>query len=169
MNLLSLALSLSQDDRLDRVEAELAIRNVIALYGLAADCGDIETALSCHMEEAVYVVSDPNAGRGAASGDLELKGHKAIADMLGSEMHQSLLPNCAHTVGPLVVKVGGARASVLGYSRVYHKDGDTPALMRLAFNEWTMQNDDGVWKIARRESRVMGADAAQKLLKRSLS
>lgn len=155
--------------RLDRVEAELAIRNVIALYGLAADCGDVETALSCHTRDAVYVVSDPNAGRGAASSDLELVGHSAIQHMLLSDMHQSLLPNCAHTVGPLAVNVDGETASVLGYSRVYNKDGDAPVLMRLAFNEWVMQKDGNEWKIKRRESRVMGEEAAQDLLKRSLT
>lgn len=157
------------EDRLARVEAEMAIRNVIALYGLAADCGDIETALTCHTFDAVYVVSNPNAGRGESSGDLELKGHKAIAEMLGSDMHQSLLPNCAHTVGPLHVTVTGDTASVLGYSRVYHKTGDAPTLMRLAFNQWHMRKDDGRWKIARRESRVMGEQAAQTMLQRGLA
>jgi ketosteroid isomerase-like protein len=154
---------------------ELAVRNVIALYGLAADCGDIETALRCHTEDAVYIVSNPKAGRSPAeigapeADDLELSGHEAIAQMLGSQMHQSLLPNCAHTVGPLVVKVQGREARVLGYSRVYHKrDNGQPVLMRLAFNRWEMRLEER-WKISRRESRVMGEEAAQNLLKESLS
>ena len=147
-----------------RIEAELAIRNVIARYGMAADCGDVETALACHIEDALYVVSNPKAGRGDEIGDLELRGHQAIADMLTSEMHQSLLPNCAHTVGPLVVDVNSETAKVLGYSRVYHQQ----ALMRLAINQWTMRKDGSEWKIARRESRVMGEPAAQELLKKGL-
>lgn len=142
---------------------ELAIRNVIALYGMAADCGDVQTALACHTEEAVYVVSNPNAGRGDAKDDLELSGHQAIADMLRSDIHQSLLPDCAHTVGPLVVKLHGDMATVLGYSRVYHAQ----KLMRIAINRWDMRKQNG-WKIARRESRVMGEEAAQDLLKESL-
>ncbi|WP_026942021.1 nuclear transport factor 2 family protein [Hellea balneolensis] len=154
---------MSLEDRISRVEAELAIRNVIARYGMAADCGDIETALACHMEDAVYVVSNPNAGRGDVTGDLELKGHSAISDMLSSEIHQSLLPNCAHTVGPLLVEVDGHSASVLGYSRVYHNQ----KLMRLAVNSWTMRKEES-WKIARRESRVIGEDEAQTLLNKGL-
>ena len=146
------------------VEAELAIRNVIARYGMAADCGDIKTALACHTEDAIYVVSNPRAGREGESGDLELKGHKAIADMLSSEMHQSLLPDCAHTVGPLVVEVDGEAAKVIGYSRVYHEQ----KLMRLAINVWNMHKEENGWKIARRESRVMGEPAAQTLLKEAL-
>ena len=160
----------SPEDRLARIEAELAIRNVIACYGLAADCGDIKTALACHTQNAVYIVSDPNAGRGAAGADLELKGHAAIAEMLGSEMHQSLLRDgCAHTVGPLVVEVTGKTASALGYSRVYNTLDEKPNLMRLAFNRWDMQLDSGTWKIARRESRVMGEEAAGEMLRAGLT
>lgn len=155
---------MSDDDRITRIESELAIRNVIARYGMAADCGDVETALECHTKDAVYVVSNPNAGRGNSSDDLELRGHKAISDMLSSEMHQSLLPDCAHTVGPLMVEVSDYTAKVLGYSRVYHNQ----KLMRLAINQWVMRLDNDAWKIARRESRLMGEDAAQDLLKKGL-
>ena len=150
--------------RLEKIEAELAIRNVIACYGMAADCGDIETALDCHSKDAVYVVSNPNSGRGDETDDLKLHGHQAIADMLSSEMHQSLLPDCAHTVGPLLVEVNKDTAKVLGYSRVYHKQ----SLMRLAINQWEMQKVETAWKIARRESRVMGEQAAHDLLKKGL-
>ena len=149
-------------------EDEFAIRNVIARYGLAADCGDVETALTCHTENAVYVVSNPNAGRGNVSADLELKGHTAIADMLRSDMHQSLLPNCAHTVGPLVVDIHRDTSKVLGYSHVYHNKDGKPELMRLAFNRWDMRKD-GTWKIARRESRVMGEAAAQVMIRKALN
>lgn len=150
------------------VRAELAVRNVIALYGMAADCGDIDTALSCHCDDAEYIVSNPAAGRGADAPDLILRGHSAIADMLGSQMHQSLLPNCAHTVGPLAVKVYSDAAIALGYSRVYHQSGSAPQLMRLAFNKWDLRLQDKAWRIARRESRVMGEAAAQSLLRKTL-
>lgn len=153
---------------MDKTASELAIRNVISLYGLAADCGDIESALACHMDNAVYVVSSPRAGRDGDGEDLHLQGHQAIRDMLLSDMHQSLLPNCAHTVGPLVVKVDGHSAKVLGYSRVYNQKDGMPVLMRLAFNQWDMTLDGKQWKIARRESRIMGEDKVQVMLKSSL-
>lgn len=157
------------ESRFNKVEAELAIRNVITRYGLAADSGDVSTALACHTKNALYIVSNPNAGRECgAEADLELRGHSAIADMLTSERHQSLLPNCAHTVGPLVVDVLDNRAQALGYSRVYNTVEGKLHLMRLAFNQWVMIRENNVWKIARRESRVMGEEAAQDLIKRGL-
>lgn len=161
---------MTDNTRLIKVEAELAIRNVIARYGMAADCGDIETALTCHTEDAVYIVSNPDAGReGEPSGDLELYGHAAIAEMLSSDRHQSLLPNCAHTAGPLLVEVNDTSAKVIGYSRVYHLKDNRPQLMRLAFNRWDMHHVVDRWKIARRESRIMGEAAAQAMLKSALS
>ena len=160
----------SLERRINAVESELAIRNVIARYGLAADCGDIASALACHTKDAIYIVSDPNAGRNRKTGaDLELIGHGAIAKMLRSERHQSLIPNCAHTVGPLVVEINSSKAKVFGYSRVYDTINGQPHLMRLAFNRWDMCSEDKVWKISRRESRLMGEDAAEKLTSRCLN
>ncbi len=146
------------------IGAELSIRNVIARYGLAVDCGDIETAVNCHTNDATYKVANPNAGRGSETQDLELRGHEAITKMLNSEIHQSLLPSCAHTVGPLVVKVKGKTAVALGYSRVYHNN----QLMRLAVNKWTMKVVNGQWRIDSRESRIVGDEKAQLLIKKGL-
>ena len=35
--------------RLQRAEDELAVRNLIARYGMAVDCGDVQAALDCHL------------------------------------------------------------------------------------------------------------------------
>lgn len=157
------------EQRVRRAEDELAIRNLMVRYGMAADCGDVEAALACHLADAVYVVSAPRAGReGAAEDrDLELRGHEAIAEMLASDLHQSLLPGCAHTVGPVTVELDDDRARATGYSRLYHQIDGQPALMRLAINEWEFRRRDQRWYIARRTSRLMQEEAAQVLLRRA--
>lgn len=156
--------------RITAIEAELAIRNVIARYGPAADCGDVTAALACHTHDAVYIVSNPDAGRAGSGDDLELRGHAAISEMLLSDRHQSLLAEgCAHTVGPLTVTVAGDTASVLGYSRVYNNPGGRANLMRVAFNRWDMIKTAGAWKIKRRESRVMGEAKAREMVTADLN
>ncbi len=159
------------EQRLQRTEDELAIRNLVVRYGLAADCGDVAAALSCHLENAVYVVSAPGAGRedqNQAAPDLELHGHEAIEGMLESDLHQSLLPNCAHTVGPVTVEASGDQARATGYSRIYQAGGSGQAqLMRVAVNEWQFQRCAGHWYIRRRESRLLGEQAAQNLLRQA--
>ena len=155
--------------RLLAAEDELAIRNLITRYGLAADCGDAEAAVACHTEDARYTVSAPGAGRDdtEALEDLSLQGHQAIREMLSSAMHRSLLPNCAHTAGPVTVELNGNSARATGYSRLYRNPDDNLQLMRLAINEWTFARVNGHWLIASRESRVLGEDQAQQLLHRA--
>lgn len=152
--------------RLQRAEDELAIRNLIARYGMAVDCGDVQAALDCHLSDAVYVVSAPRAGReeSGTNADLDLRGHQAIREMLSSELHQSLLPGCAHTVGPLTVEVEGDLARATGYSRLYHTSEGRPQLMRLGVNAWELRRHAGRWYISRRTSRLVSESAAQALL-----
>lgn len=159
------------EQRLFRAESELAIRNVIVRYGMAADCGDAKTAARCFTDDAEYRISAPRAGRaGQQPGDLVLQGRLAIQQMLESELHQSLLPRSAHTVGPVTVVVRDGVARATGYSRLYHRDqqladSSAPSLMRMAVNEWRLVHLDNEWLIASRESRLVGEGEAQTLLR----
>jgi hypothetical protein len=156
------------EERLKITEDEFELRNLMVRYGFAVDCGDVEAALACHSENATYTVSSPTAGRDDYdSGDLHLNGHKAIADMLQSDMHQSLIPNCAHTVGPFTIELNGDNARATGYSRLYHRQEDNFNLMRLAVNEWHFIRSPSGWLITARESRLIGELEAKKLLSRA--
>ena len=154
--------------RLDQIESELAIHNLIVKYGLAVDCNDLETAIACHSPEAEYIVSAPRADQY----DLVLPGQQALRDMLSSDLHQSLLPNCAHTVGPITITIGNPStytaaedsAKALGYSRVYHMG----VLMRIAVNQWQFRRYENNWLIQQRVSRIVGSEDAQLLLRSAL-
>jgi hypothetical protein len=150
--------------RLRRVEDQLAIQNLMTRYGLAADCGNASLAMDCHTEHAQYRVSAPKAGRDGVHEDLVLAGREAIGAMLRSELHQSMLPNTAHTVGPSDIRVEGDCAHAIGYSRLYLYEGGQPRLMRLSINQWKFERVDGRWLIAERSSRLVGEDAAQRIL-----
>jgi hypothetical protein len=152
------------EKRLQTVEDQLEIQNLMTRYGLAADCGNDELAMACHTEHAQYRVSAPQAGREGEYEDLVLKGREAIGTMLRSKLHQSMLPNTAHTVGPSDVLVNGDSAQAVGYSRLYLREEDQPRLMRLAINQWLFERVCGQWLIARRDSRLVGEEAAQKIL-----
>lgn len=153
------------EERLQRVEDELAIRNLMTRYGLAADCGNDALAMACHAEHAQYRVSAPKAGREGEHADLVLEGREAIGEMLRSELHQSMLPNTAHTIGPSDIRVDGDHAHAVGYSRLYLREGEQPRLMRLSINQWTFQRVHRVWLIAGRQSRLVGEAAAQDILR----
>ncbi len=158
--------------RLDRIESELAIRNLIARYGLAVDCGAGDIAAALHTEDGVYEVAAPATGRSDADAHSEdtlvMRGRDAIREMVAGPGHQALLPNCAHTTGPLEVTVHGDGAVATGYSRLYHHEGDATRLMRLGFNRWELARVEGEWRIARRLSCPVGSNAAQQLLRERL-
>lgn len=154
-----------QERRLQQVEDQSAIQNLMTRYGLAADCGNDALAMACHTEDAEYRVSSPRAGRNGEQDDLVLRGREAIGGMLRSELHQSLLPNTAHTVGPSDIEVKGDSAWAIGYSRLYLREGEQPRLMRLSINHWAFRRVAGEWLIATRTSRLVGESAAQDILR----
>lgn len=159
--------------RLRAVEDELAIRNLIASYGLAVDCGDADAAAALHTTDCVYEVAAPGSGRTDNERHIEdslvLEGHGAICEMLNGAGHQALIPNCAHTAGPLRVDILGDSAFATGYSRLYHSEGETVHLVRLGFNRWLLRREESGWLIQRRTSCPVGSDAAQQLLKADIA
>lgn len=152
------------EQRLAVLEDRSAIGQLMTRYGLAADCGNDAVAMRCHTENAQYRVCAPKAGREGEHDDLVLEGREAIGAMLRSDLHQNMLPNTAHTVGPNAIEVDGDTAQAVGYSRLYLKEGEQPRLMRLSINQWGFEKVSGQWLIASRTSRLVGEQAAQEIL-----
>lgn len=156
--------------RLRALEDERAVHNVMVKYGFAVDAGDAEAAMSLFTEDTVYEVGSVGSGlNDGRTGSLIMKGRDAVGDMVLGDGHQSLLPNCAHTIGPFTVEVDGDKAHAIGYSRIYHRQGDETRLFRLGMNEWHLVRQDGKWLIHRRLSQVIGEKAGQEVLARAFT
>lgn len=162
------------EQRLGQAEDRLAIGDVIVRYGLAVDLGDAEAVAALFTADAEFDV-----GGGASRVDARptvFRGREQIKrELVLGAGHQSLLPDCAHTIGPVVMHVDGDRAEVTGYSRIYHREqkgqsGDHIALFRLGYNRWELARQrDGRWLIARRISRVVGDPEAHALFRQGLA
>jgi uncharacterized protein (TIGR02246 family) len=153
------------DDRLDalerrvaRLEDELAIHRLIVSYGFAVDTGDADATAALFSEDTVYDVDTT----------LVMRGRDGVAAMVRGERHQSLLPNCAHTIGPAVVRVDGDHAVATAYSRIYKRAGDAIALWRLSFNRFELERREGRWQIVHRTTRMLGHDEAHALFQRGV-
>lgn len=156
------------NERVQTLEAELAIRNLMTRYGLAADCGEAEIAADCFAEDGLYTVAAPRAGRSGEHDDLVLQGRAAIADMLRSDLHQSMLPFTAHTTGPSEFCIENDTATAIGYSRIYLQEEGGPRLMRLAVNRWRFVKTQHGWKIFERHSHLVGDEATASMLRSAL-
>jgi len=160
--------------RLQKVEDELAVRNLMVRYGLAVDGGDSAAAESLFTKDSIYDVAAPDTGmeaeRGEARASYIMEGPDDIAAMVEGPGHQSLLPNSAHTLGPDEVWIEGDIAYATGYSRLYLKEGDEFRLLRLSINSWTFKKQiDGRWLIHRRATRPRGGAEAHQILKDTVS
>ena len=137
--------------RVRALEDELAIQRLIVRYGLAVDTGDADGAAACFTADAVYDVDGP----------LLMEGREGVRRMVGGPRHQTMLPDCAHQIGPAVVTLAGARAVATGYSRVYLRRDGQIGIYRVSFNRWELVRQEGEWLIARRTTRLLGhAEAA---------
>jgi ketosteroid isomerase-like protein len=159
--------------RLQRAEDRLAIHDVIVRYGLAVDLGDADGVAGVFTPDAEF---DVGGGGTRMDGGIVFRGHEEIKkNLVLAAGHQALLPDCAHTIGPVLIEVDGDRAEATGYSRIYHRQNkgepaDHIELFRIGFNRWELERQpDGGWRIARRISRVMGDEEAHALFRRGLA
>lgn len=159
--------------RLRAAEDRLAIHDLIVRYGLAVDIGDAQGVASVFEPDAEFDVGGGSAWRGSQSVVYRGRG-QIMQQLVQGEGHQSMLPDCAHTIGPVVIEVEGDRALATGYSRIYHRKGKhTPQdhidLFRIGFNRWELaRQPDESWLIARRMSRALGDLEAHELFARAL-
>jgi ketosteroid isomerase-like protein len=144
--------------RVQLLEDELAVHRAIVTYGFAVDTGDAERTGELFTEDTLYDVDR----------DLVMHGRQGVRDMVSGERHRSLLPNCAHTIGPAVVEIDGDRAVATAYSRIYLRDQNGVRLWRLSFNRFELERRDGRWQIARRTTRMVGHEEAQGLFRAAL-
>jgi ketosteroid isomerase-like protein len=146
--------------RVQALEDELAVTRTIVAYGFAVDTGDADATGALFAEDAVFDVDETFVMRGRA---------EVEAMVLDERGHQRLLPDCAHTIGPAVVRVDGDRALAVGYSRIYVRRDDGIELFRVGCNRWELVRDGAGWQIERRTTRALGSAEAQAVLAQGLS
>jgi uncharacterized protein (TIGR02246 family) len=146
------------ESRVRHLEDELAIHRQIVSYGFAVDTGDAEATARLFSEDGVYDVD----------GTTIMNGREGIREMVRGDRHRSLLPDCAHTIGPAVVEIDGDRAVATAYSRIYRRRKSGFGLFRLSFNRFELERSGDGWQICRRTTRLLGSEAAQALFRRHL-
>lgn len=146
------------EQRVSELEDRVALHEIMARYGPAVDSGSADAAAALWADDGIY---DSDGGDPMIGAD-------AVRAMVNGPRHQSLLPNCSHTIGPATLDVDGDRATATGYSRVYKRKGHTFELWRLATNRWEFERRDGQWCVARRINRLVGTPEAQQLLARAV-
>jgi len=142
--------------RVQRLEDERAIHRTLVRYGFAVDSGDGDATADLYTHDCVIEL-DFDGGR-------TFTGREGAKGLVDDETHQSLLPDCAHLIGPVAIEVDGDHAIATGYATVVRRTGDDFAIWREGCGRWDLERRDGEWRISHRTSIAIGSAAAQALL-----
>jgi SnoaL-like domain len=148
---------MSQEDleqRVRRLEDELAVRRAILSYGPAADAGLAEEAASLWTEDGTYDW-DPRR--------TPHEGRAAIQAMLRSDDHRRLIETgVAHFAGPPLIDIDGDRATALTYSLILRRDAEERRyyLWRVSAATWEFERTGETWRIRCRTHRLLDETGA---------
>jgi uncharacterized protein (TIGR02246 family) len=145
------------EQRLRRVEDELAIRRLMASYGPLVDAGDGDAVAGLWTEDGEYDVD----GR-------VMHGRAGVAAMVRSRAHQGMISGgAAHFLGPACVHVEGDQAIAVCESIVvrHNDDGGGYRVWRAGANHVALQRTGAGWRIVTRTTRALdGSQEARDLL-----
>jgi ketosteroid isomerase-like protein len=144
--------------RVQALEDERAICRTLVRYGFAVDSDDPEATAALYTRDCVITIDR----------DVRFTGSDGVRALVSGELHQAILPNCAHMIGPLVIDVDGDDAVATGYACVVVRTGDDFRIWREGANRWELERDEGAWRIRRRTSFAVGSVDAQRVLNRGI-
>jgi hypothetical protein len=141
--------------RIRLLEDQIAIYQLMAAYGPAADSGSTRRATSLWAEDGVY---DLHSRR--------MTGRDEIAQELEGEWHQGLIAQgSAHIVSMPHVVIDGDHAIATCHSRLYRREGDGYHVISCSANRWEFGRGEGGWQVRRRISRRLdGSEESHALL-----
>lgn len=143
------------EQRLQYVEDQLAITQLLASYGPLVDAGRADEAAALWTEDGSYHVER-----------LAMRTPAHIAAMVRSEEHQSYLTGgSVHFLGPAWVQVEGDEATAVCESlMVLHRDGEY-RINRGTASHFRLRRTAEGWRISHRESALLdGSPRARALL-----
>jgi SnoaL-like domain len=138
------------EGRLQQMEDDRAIRQLLARYGFHADRGMSEAYVSLYTEGGAIDVSDTTRWEGNAE----------LMDFITNPQgHAGMVGRCMHVQGNnLVTHVDGDTASAEAYSIVLMREDGGYQVFTCNANRWTLEKIDGTWHIRERFIRNPGSD-----------
>jgi uncharacterized protein (TIGR02246 family) len=143
------------EQRLQRLEDELAITRLVSSYGPLVDAGEADAVAGLWTEDGTYDVEG-----------WSMTGREDIRAMVESEGHQGLIAGgCSHFLGPARVAVDGdAAVAVCESLLVRHRDSGY-SVRRAGANRFELRRGPDGWHIVHRTTRALdGSAEARELL-----
>ena len=145
----------SLEQRVDRLERQVALYDLIASYGPAVDSGSAAWAGQLWAEDGTYDF-----------GSAVLTGREGVERMVEGRTHQGLIgEGAAHIMGMPRIWIDGDHAVAVGYSQVCRHIEGRFELWRVSANRWELSWDGHAWRVERRQAYLLdGQETARALL-----
>jgi hypothetical protein len=144
--------------RIRVLEDEADIRSVLVAYGFGVDSGDAPGTAALYSSDSLTVIDS----------NIIIDGAEGIHEMVLGPEHQSILPGCAHVMGPFEIRVDGDTAVAVGYATTFTRTDGEIGVWRQSVNRWNLERRLDTWVIARRESRSLADPSASEFLQLGL-
>lgn len=148
------------EERVRRLEDELAITRLIASYGPFADAGAAAAVADLWVEDGEYDVEG-----------WHMRSRADIHAMIESDAHRSLIAaGCSHFLGPAHVVVDGDHAVAVCESLlIRRRDGDF-RIWRAGANRFELDRTPRGWRIVHRTTRALdGNPEGRRLLEANVA
>lgn len=142
------------EERLQQLEDERDIMQLIASYGPLVDAGAAEKVADLWEESGIYDVDE-----------VYLKGRRQVEAMVDSTAHQGWIAGgCAHFVGPARVSVAGDTAVAVCHSLMVVREDSGFVVRRATANHWELLRTEAGWRATRRTNRVLDGRSESPML-----
>jgi hypothetical protein len=141
--------------RLQLLEDERELRNVLARYSFNADLGREREYADLYTEDGAIDLQDLGLPR--------YQGRETIyGEFITDPGARALAGRTQHHAAPTVFHIDGDEATGEGYSiMLCHNDDGSIDIPHANYSHWTFRRVDGEWKIVERDIRLIGSrDAA---------
>ena len=144
------------EERILAIEDRLAIYDLIASYGPAADAGAVEQTVALWTDDGVYDIDGVGHYRGA----------EELASCFTSDLHQDYIHRgSAHVMSLPKVRVDGDQAMAINYATLLIRDGDHFRVQRSVASRWELVRTPGGWKVQARTNVLLdGSETGRSLL-----
>lgn len=144
------------EERVGAIEDRLAIYDVIATYGPAADSGAVEQTVDLWTDDGVYDIDGVGSFRGG----------EELASCFTSDLHQGYIhQGSAHVMSLPKVRVEGDHASAINYALLFIRDGEHFRVQRSVASRWDLVRTAAGWKVRHRTNVLLdGSEAGRSLL-----
>ena len=144
------------EDRVRAIEDRLAIYELIATYGPAADSGAVDETVDLWTDDGVYAIDGVGSYRGS----------EELASCFTSELHQGYIHRgSAHVMSLPKLRVDGDQATAINYALLFIRDGERFRVQRSVASRWELVRTIGGWKVQNRTNVLLdGSEAGRSLL-----